>query len=452
MSERHCRFAGTFFPADARVLAAEVEACLQAAGEAGAAPPCAIVSAHAGYAYSGRFAGLSFASVTWTPARVVVVSPSHRYWFRGLAFPSQDVFATPLGPLAIDRRACAALADAGLAHQEDAAHDNEHGIETQLPFIRSLWPEARLVPLVCGDVPATQVAAALDALADPDTLTVLSSDLSHFLTQDEATRKDAETARLIETGEAEALRPDNACGATGLRGWLLSEAGQGARALRLGMGDSAAVTGDRDRVVGYGAWAFYPSGAAMLTHGARSTLLGIARDAIRTRLIGGRAAPHAESNLTPLQTFAASFVTLTEAGALRGCIGSLTPHRPLVEDVVENALRAGFHDPRFPPVTAELLDRLRISISVLGRPKPLRCADEAEALARITPGKDGLILSSGGRRGVFLPSVWETLADPRAFLEGLKRKAGLPPDHWGRDYVLETFRVESFAEPGPAMS
>lgn len=450
MSERICHFSGMFFPADPKQLATEVEAYLHAAAlaaPAGMAAPRAIVAPHAGYLYSGRFAGLSFGAVTWTPERIVIISPSHRYWFHGIAFPSQQVFSTPLGPLTIDRAACDRLAQAGLAHEEDAAHDNEHGIETQLPFIRSLWPGARIVPLVCGEVPAGQVAAAIDALEAPGTLVVLSSDLSHFLTQAEAREKDAETAHLLETGEADRLTPYHACGAKGLQGWLMSRSGQGCKALRLGIGDSAEASGDRSRVVGYGAWAFYPIDAAMLPPRAQAALLDLARGAITARLTPEQAQPPApERAATPLQTQAASFVTLTLNGDLRGCIGTIRAHRALATDVADNAISAAFRDPRFAPVTAGLLPDLRIKIAVLSKAQPLHFRNEQEALAQVAPGLDGLILSSGGHRGVFLPAVWDSLPEPRAFLEALKLKAGLPRHSWAKDTSLQRFRVESFGE------
>ncbi|MBR9651572.1 AmmeMemoRadiSam system protein B [Thalassovita aquimarina] len=448
MSERSCQFAGLFFPADSGELASEVGAFLRSAdAPAGAAQARAIVSAHAGYPYSGGFAGQSFGAVGWTPARVVVLSPSHRHPFRGVAFPSQDVFATPLGPLRIDRAACTALAEAGFAHEEDAAHDSEHGIETQLPFIRTLWSEARIVPLVCGDVPAEQVAATIDALDGPETLFVLSSDLSHFLTRSDARKRDAETAHLLETGKWDEMTPSHACGAKAIQGWLLSRAGQGAKALRLGMGDSAEVTGDRSRVVGYGAWAFYPIDAAMLNDDAQADLLGLARDAIAGRMAGcPAAAPDPGRTAMPLQTRAASFVTLTQNGALRGCIGSVAARRALAQDVAENAVGAAFRDPRFMPVSAGELPELRIKVAVLSKAQEMQFDSEEDALSRIEPGLDGLFLSSAGRRGLFLPAVWDSIPDPRDFLDALKRKAGLPLHHWAGDVTLHRFRVESFGD------
>lgn len=377
----------------------------------------------------------------------MVLGPSHRHWFHGLAFPSQDKYSTPLGVLAIDRPACEELAMAGLAHEENAAHDNEHAIETQLPFIRKLWPDVQIVPLVVGDVSAGQAAAAIDALAGPDTLVVLSSDLSHFLTQNAAQQKDTETARLLENGAAEELTPYHACGAKCLQGWLLSRAGQGTKTLRLGMGDSASATGDTSSVVGYGAWAFYPMDAAMLSSKSRAELLGVARGAISRRL-GARPdeEPLPDAASAPLQTFAASFVTLTCGGELRGCVGTLEARRSLAEDVAANALGAGFRDPRFPPVTAGELRKIRIEITVLSRAQEIEFSSEEEAIYRIDPGRDGLILSVGGHRATFLPKVWEGLREPHAFLERLKRKAGLPRSYWAGNLSLHRFRVENFRE------
>jgi AmmeMemoRadiSam system protein B/AmmeMemoRadiSam system protein A len=454
MTDRICRFAGSFFPAEKKALGAVVEAALDAARSAelgGDGSARAIIAAHAGYRYSGNFAALSYSAVGWTPVRVLVLSPSHRHAFRGLAFPSQARFLTPLGPVAIDRSACAGLAGAGLAHEEDAAHDNEHGIETQLPFIQWLWPEALLVPLVCGDVPASQVAQAVDFLAGEGTLVVLSSDLSHFLTREAARKKDAETAGWIETGNEHAITPHHACGAKGILGWLGSRAGRECRALRLGMGDSAAITGDTSRVVGYGAWAFYPIGKEMLNQRRRGELLRSARAALASRLGSDGGAGRAPDLVAaPLLTQAASFVTLTQAGKLRGCVGSLTAQRALANDVEANAIGAGLHDPRFPPVTGGELSGLALKIAVLSAPQPLRFASEAEALEQLVPGQDGLILNSAGRRGTFLPMVWDALPKPTAFLEGLKAKAGLYRTHWSTDLTLHRFRVESFSDDAAA--
>ena len=167
------------------------------------------------------------------------------------------------------------------------------------------------------------------------------------------------------------------------------------------------------------------------------------------------AAPGAAADAAWLDAPGASFVTLTSGrapgGALRGCIGSLEARRPLREDVEANAVAAALHDPRFAPLTARELDDTVVEVSVLSAPAALPVADEAELLARLRPGVDGVVLSACGRRATFLPQVWEQLPDPAEFLARLRRKAGLPADYWGRDVVVETYTVTAWQEAAPGV-
>lgn len=143
----------------------------------------------------------------------------------------------------------------------------------------------------------------------------------------------------------------------------------------------------------------------------------------------------------------ATFVTLTQAGQLRGCIGTLQAHRSLGADVEHNALAAAFRDPRFRPLAVDEYAVTRIEVSLLTAPEPFHVADEADLLTRLRPGIDGVILSWGHRRATFLPQVWDALPEPRGFIEQLKRKAGLPPDFWADDVRIERYTVEKFKEP-----
>ena len=142
----------------------------------------------------------------------------------------------------------------------------------------------------------------------------------------------------------------------------------------------------------------------------------------------------------------ASFVTLEIAGKLRGCIGSVEAHRPLVQDVAHNAFAAAFRDPRFPPLEKKELHRLEIHISVLGPPFPMPVATEEELLTTLRPGIDGLILQESTFRSVFLPQVWDTLPEPSEFLEHLKLKAGLPADYWSPRLRFQRFIVEEISD------
>ncbi|WP_201211453.1 AmmeMemoRadiSam system protein A [Rhodocyclus purpureus] len=142
----------------------------------------------------------------------------------------------------------------------------------------------------------------------------------------------------------------------------------------------------------------------------------------------------------------ASFVTLTQAGELRGCIGSLQAWRPLADDVRENAVAAAFHDPRFAPLTAAELPQTRVEVSLLGPSEPIRFRDEADALAQLRPGIDGVILDCAGRRATFLPQVWEQLPAAADFLAHLKRKAGLPAGWWSDELRLARYAVDKWRE------
>lgn len=142
----------------------------------------------------------------------------------------------------------------------------------------------------------------------------------------------------------------------------------------------------------------------------------------------------------------ATFVTLTEGGRLRGCIGTLEAWRPLIEDVRANAVAAAFCDSRFAPLAAAELPAIRVEVSLLGASTPLDFRDEADALAQLRPAQDGVILSCDGRRATFLPQVWDELPEPREFLTQLKRKAGLPPTYWSERIALSRYSVHKWKE------
>ena len=185
-------------------------------------------------------------------------------------------------------------------------------------------------------------------------------------------------------------------------------------------------------------------------------LLPLARSAIVHRLgPTGQAPAVAVKRAAWLEEPGASFVTLTSGrlpgGPLRGCIGTLEAHRPLREDVEANAVAAATRDPRFPPLSRAELEDAIVEVSVLSAPTALPVADEAELLARLRPGVDGVILSDAGHRATFLPQVWEQLPDPADFLARLRRKAGLPADYWGRDVVVETYTVTAWQEAAPGV-
>ena len=173
------------------------------------------------------------------------------------------------------------------------------------------------------------------------------------------------------------------------------------------------------------------------------TLLILARNAIAARF---GEPPVATPDLPELHEFGATFVTLTQQGHLRGCIGTLEAWRPLLQDVQENACNAAFHDPRFTPLIAAEVPVTRVEVSLLTAPEAFDFSDEADALARLCPQVDGVIFNAGHHRATFLPQVWEQLPEPAAFMGHLKQKAGLPAGYWGPDVHLQRYAVKKWKE------
>ena len=183
----------------------------------------------------------------------------------------------------------------------------------------------------------------------------------------------------------------------------------------------------------------------MYSSSHRECLLGVARESILSGLETGKALKVKPGDYDEcLQEVRASFVTLHSIDQLRGCIGTLEAHRPLVEDVAQNAYAAAFRDPRFDPLQKIEFDNLKLSISVLTPPTELDFHSEQQLISQLEPGKDGLVLQDGHHKGTFLPAVWEQLPGAEAFLQHLKMKAGLSADYWSDTIRVSRYYTESF--------
>jgi len=184
------------------------------------------------------------------------------------------------------------------------------------------------------------------------------------------------------------------------------------------------------------------SASQRFTPAEKEALLDVARDAVIAGLGDERLQPELHAYPEQLTEPGASFVTLNKTGQLRGCIGTLEAHQPLVIDVAHNAYAAAFRDPRFPALQQSELELLEFHLSILSKPESLPVESEAELLSRVRPHVDGLILEEGYRRGTFLPAVWESLPDPVEFIMQLKRKAGLPTDYWSDTIRISRYTAE----------
>ena len=444
---RPAAVAGMFYSSEPARLAADVDDLLAAAAAPTQTPadaPKAMIVPHAGYVYSGPVAASAYArlrSARDIIRRVVLLGPVHRMPVRGLALPAAEAFETPLGRVPIDAAGVAAIRHLPQVVDSAPVHAEEHSLEVHLPFLQRLLADFTLVPLAVGDAAREEVAEVLDVLwGGPETLIVISSDLSHYLPYDAARRMDAETAAKIVD-----LRSDidhrSACGGTPVNGLMLAALRRKLTVELVDLRNSGDTAGGRDRVVGYGS--FVINHPRSPSPNAGVTLIGIAKAAIDNELGGDLRSPADHDWLRRPQ---ATFVTLTRNGELRGCIGSLEANRALGDDVRENALGAAFRDPRFKPLTVDEWIDTWVEVSVLSAMEPVAVASEPAVLRDLRPGVDGLVLEFGRHRSTFLPQVWEELASPAAFLMNLKRKAGLPPDFWEPDMRLWRYTVSKWRE------
>jgi AmmeMemoRadiSam system protein B len=221
-----------------------------------------VIAPHAGYIYSGPIAASAFAEVAAARPSftcVLLIGPAHYVPVRGIVASSAARFATPLGEIPVDLEAVAALADADLISIDDQAHAPEHSLEVELPFLQLVLPNRfALIPLLVGDASPQEVAAAIGSLMDARTLIVVSTDLSHYLNDAEAKERDLTSALTIERLDDSELGPYDACGYAALNGALRAAKETGWRITRLDLRNSGDTSGgNRRRVVGYGAWAFF---------------------------------------------------------------------------------------------------------------------------------------------------------------------------------------------------
>lgn len=251
--------AGTFYPGDPSILSAAVDRLLANARHDASLHPKALIAPHAGYVYSGSTAAEAYAALKPSADlihRVILLGPTHRVAVNGIALPETEAFSTPLGAIRLDTQAIANIADLPQIVFSDQAHAFEHSLEVHLPFLQRVLSQFTLLPLAVGHASPEDVAEVLDTLwGGPETLIVVSSDLSHFLPYGTAQQVDGNTCKHILQLDTH-IRPDQACGAYPVNGLLLAAGRRGLKPTLLALCNSGDTAGDRSRVVGYAAFSF----------------------------------------------------------------------------------------------------------------------------------------------------------------------------------------------------
>jgi len=471
--------AGGFYPADANDLGKMIDGFLaKASPEKLEGNLVALVCPHAGYQFSGGVAAYSYIQLKGRSYdRVVVLAPSHYESFLFSSIYDGEAYHTPLGDVPVDHDFAAKLTRLSSTikisehgHGEvkiQGQRFGEHALEDQLPFLQRVLGQFKMVPIVMGD-PRYDACRALGialakAVQGTNTLILVSSDLSHYHPYDEAERMDHQILKTIEEWDYLSLSQNmerdiwqGPCGGGPIVAAMIAAERLGAHhAQILKYANSGDVTGDKSRVVGYGAVAIvaekekenkkhaHKSAEFSLTSPEKQELLKIARQSVEVAVREKKILPVPENEPEALRNARGAFVTLKEHGDLRGCIGYMSPVKPLVETVRDVAAFAALEDRRFRPVNESELPILEYEISVLS---PLHKVDD---INQIHVGQHGLLIRKGTYEGVLLPQVpTEEGWDRNTFLEQVCVKAGLPEKAWKDDDAdLFMFTALVFGEP-----
>ena len=481
ISQRSVRLpavAGAFYPRDPRELAGAVDDLLATI----TVPPLqgrlrALVAPHAGYAYSGPTAAHAFKLLTGRDySTVMVLGPSHFAHFKGACLPASDAYGGPLGevpvsplvkrlanqrPFVLEPRCRVDRPPWGRPHPAGEATPEtwEHAIEVEIPFLQRTLGRFDVLPVLYGDVEPSDVARELSPLLTDNSLLVVSTDLSHFHAYREAQGLDRSCVEAMCQLDEHRMAHEEACGRAPLCSLLRIAKERGWQAHLLDCRNSGDTAGDRSRVVGYAAIAFFDrtveestTEAGSLSPGDRRFLLQLARQSIVSAVSGPDTSTPSPLEIPPAcRERRACFVTLRAKGKLRGCIGTLTSSQPLFQAVIRNARDAAMRDSRFPAVRVEEMEALCLEVSVLTEPVRMSFLGPQDLLSQLRPLLDGVLLEVGGRRATFLPQVWEQLPDKAEFMAQLCHKAGLAPDAWqDSEAVISRYQVEHFSETAPA--
>ena len=422
---------GRFYPAEPGPLRAMIKGMVDE--NAFKEDIIGLVSPHAGYLYSGPVAGAIISRVNLSDT-VIIIGPNHTGQGKPLSIMTEGIWETPLGKVEIDTRLGRKIIATSRYLKEDSrAHQNEHAIEVQLPFLQYFQPSIKIVPIILGYVDGTvykeigkEIARAIKEL-DKKVVIIASSDMTHYEPQESAQRKDNQAiAAILSMNEDELLKrvhdlDISMCGLAPVVSLLSAAKQLGAkRAELVKYQTSGDTSGDYSSVVGY----------AGIIIKEMSPIAQLARETVETYIKTGKI-NHIEEPAPEMKGQSGVFVSIHKHGALRGCIGTFEPTEDNVaREIITNAISAATHDPRFSPINPRELEDLDYSVDVLTKPEPI--ADETS----LDPKKYGAIVQFGWRRGLLLPDLEgvDTVDDQIAIC---RQKAGI-----GLNEPIKLYRFE----------
>ncbi|MEA2081242.1 MAG: AmmeMemoRadiSam system protein B [Elusimicrobiota bacterium] len=456
---RKAAYKGSWYPADKAAVLNRLERYADvgiSTGGVSVSPPfngtvIGIVLPHAGWVYAESVAAEAVKLLKGKAfSDVILVGPSHKEGLDGIALDDSESWETPFGLRPVNTEIGNQINVLKQASFDGKIHKKEHSLEVVLPYLEAALEDFSLTPVLVGQSfdDSGALARRMAALYKEGMLFAASSDMSHYLTYDQANAMDSRCldymANFDDGGLQTALQSGEVqlCGASAVLAVMEASRLAGANAVRvLKYANSGDTTGDKSRVVGYAAVCFYKKGVGMLNKDEKKSLLKIARKTVEL-YAKKRIVPEVNPIQERLKEVQGAFVTLKKDGMLRGCIGNIVGAKPLWETVRDMAVEASSRDPRFPPVTKNELRGVKIEISVLTPPQKVMPDD-------IVLGRDGVIVRRGTRQGVYLPQVAEETGwSKEEFMNSLcAHKAGLNEEAWKEDDTdIFTFQADVFSE------
>lgn len=396
-----------------------------------------VIAPHAGYRFSGFGTYLSLKHLSGN--NIFIFAPAHKHYVEGIALCNYDYFETVAGKIPVDKITNNNLINNYKLECNNEAFEDEHAIEVMLPFLSLIKDDIKIIPILVGNCSPNLIYEIIsDYYHDDNNSFIISSDLSHFLSNEKAVKTDNLTANMIENCECRDFQRTQACNASAICGAVSFAKSNNFSFIRLDMRNSSQVTNDKNSVVGYGSWILY--------EGEKNHYIKLYyADYIKNicyKSIKQQGKIDIKSCPSVLKQCGACFVTLEKNNALRGCIGSIVAYRELIYDLIQNAYLSAYKDPRFLPIRDDEINEITIKISLLSPPDEIFFDNEEDLLNKIVPFKDGIILSDANKRAVYLPSVWEQLPDKKMFINSLKQKAGFNADYFSNSLRAYKFYSE----------
>jgi len=451
---RPAAVAGTWYPGEKEALDTSVNKYLDNVPKARLNGTIkAVIVPHAGYRFSGQVAAVAFKQLEDIYDKVILLGPSHHYPLEKASILDVTHYQTPLGEIRLSEET-KQLSEEDIISTVKEAHDKEHALEIELPFLQKTLTDFELIPIVVGAINPEEFKETLLKHIDEKTLIVVSVDLSHYHKYEEAQQLDYYTIDRILSRDSEKILQTEIDAPWAVSTLLKIAKTKGWKPYLLYYANSGDITGDKERVVGYAAMVFVDKeqdeqSTEPLNEKEQELLLTLARYTAEQYLETGKIPQVDETKLTPsLKKVQGCFTTFNKDQNLRGCIGHILPQEELYKCVMDNAVNAAVNDARFQPVTLEEMKEIDIEISVLTVPQKLEFESGNDLTNKLTPMVDGVVLKQGFKQSTYLPQVWANFESKDQFLTSLCRKGGMSLNCW-QDTNTEVFTYQAFVFEEP---